>query len=782
MSSKTKKKSAGTDSKTQADAVPTSSAKKVKVPKSFIARPSDTKKHTTVHLQSQIAEALELTKGQFVVVSKEGAGAVVAILEVDDDCESNVLKVPQALRELAGILLGDRLQISKKTSQPTYAKEVVCCIENGAKWDEISSAVKQGVADVGVFQPGLKLMVKGRAVTIAGAADNTGSVDSITSKISQMTLESSVDSSLVSPAYLFHSSMTLKATTDGFDYSLYPRVPRPLSLDHVGGLSKAISLLQSTVKLPLHHPTLFSDFGISPPRGILLHGPPGTGKTMLLRCVAYECGAHVLMINGPSVVSKYLGETENTIRELFAEAVKYQPSIIFMDEIDSLAPKRGSDDAGETESRVVATLLTMMDGMGDSGRVVVVGATNRPNSIDPALRRPGRFDQEVEIGIPDAEARADILSKQLARIKPEKCNLSPDDISDIASKTHGYVGADLAALCREGVMKTIARGLTGSSAPVRIGNIATLDLTNVNHIDSTIKIEKADLESALIDVRPSAMREIFLEMPKISWDDIGGQHELKQKLTEVVQLPLEAADTFSSLGISAPKGVLLYGPPGCSKTLTAKALASESGLNFLAVKGPEIFNKYVGESERTIREIFRKARAAAPSIIFFDEIDALASSREEASTSAAQHVLTSLLNEIDGVEELNGVVIVAATNRPSEIDPALLRPGRLDRHIYVAPPDKEARLHILHRKCQKFDIDNADSLFKDLAEATDGCSGAEVALLCQEAGLAAIMENKEARKVEERHFLHALKSISKGITPEMLEYYEDFSHRSGLSM
>lgn len=331
-------------------------------------------------------------------------------------------------------------------------------------------------------------------------------------------------------------------------------------------------------------------------------------------------------------------------------------------------------------------------------------------------------------------------------------------------------------------MKTIARGLTGSLAPVRIGNIATLDLTNVNHIDSTIKIEKADLESALIDVRPSAMREIFLEMPKISWDDIGGQHELKQKLTEVVQLPLEAANTFSSLGISAPKGVLLYGPPGCSKTLTAKALASESGLNFLAVKGPEIFNKYVGESERTIREIFRKARAAAPSIIFFDEIDALASSREEALTLAAQHVLTSLLNEIDGVEELNGVVIVAATNRPSEIDPALLRPGRLDRHIYVAPPDKEARLHILHRKCQKFDIDNADSLFEDLAEATDGCSGAEVALLCQEAGLAAIMENKEARKVEERHFLHALKSISKGITPEMLEYYEDFSHRSGLSM
>lgn len=779
MSSKTKKKSAGADLKSQIDAA--SPPKKIKVPKLFIARPTPTKQ-TSVYLQPQIAEAMELNKGSFVTVSKETGPGVVAILELEEIEESNVLRIPQRLRELGGILLGDRLQITKRSSQPLYAKQVVVQIPENQNWEDLNSAVKKTFGDIGVLQAGLTLEVKGVTITIAHIFDADTSIDDVTTKLSNMSLESSADMALVSPVFLFHSSTSISSTTQGIDYSIYPRIPRSTSLDNVGGLEKPISLLRSTVNLPLHHPTLFSDFGISPPRGILLHGPPGTGKTLLLRCMAHESGAHVLMINGPSVVSKYLGETENAIRDLFAEAAKYQPSIIIMDEIDSLAPKRGSDDAGETESRVVATLLTMMDGMGDSGRVVVVGATNRPNLIDPALRRPGRFDQEVEIGIPDVEARADILAKQLARMKSEKCNLLESDIKEVASKTHGYVGADLAALCREGVMKTIARGLSGLSAPIHVGAIASLDLSNIEHLDSRIRVEKADLEAAFVDVRPSAMREIFLEMPKVSWDDIGGQHELKQKLTEVVQLPLEASETFRTLGISAPKGVLLYGPPGCSKTLTAKALASESGLNFLAVKGPEIFNKYVGESERTIREIFRKARAAAPSIIFFDEIDALASSREESLTLAAQHVLTSLLNEIDGVEELNGVVIVAATNRPTEIDAALLRPGRLDRHIYVAPPDKEARLHILNRKCGKFEIDNSEALFERLAQATDGCSGAEVALLCQEAGLAAIMENKQTRKVDDRHFDHALLSISKGITPDMLEYYKEFSQRSGLTM
>lgn len=771
MSSKTSKKKLSTPAPAE--------GKKIKIPKQFIVRPT-LSKPTTVYLQPEIAEAMDLQNGKFVLISRDGGASAVAILSTSPDVdEAGVILVPKPIRLLTGLLLGDRVTVAKYDKQPPYAVKVEVRVDRDD--DEEPKGVKKLLNDAGVIQPGMIFSHNGQTITVVDVVQTGDSdVDAVSAKMAGLSVDGNSETVLASPAYLFNASSQVSYVTREVNSAKYPKLPRPFAFDQVGGLDKPISLLRSTVQLPLHHPSLFLDFGISPPRGILLHGPPGTGKTMLLRCVAHECDAHVLMVNGPLIVSKYLGETENALRDMFAEAVRYQPSIIFMDEIDSLAPKRGLDDAGETESRVVATLLTMMDGMGESGRVVVVGATNRPNSIDPALRRPGRFDQEVEVGIPDVEARADILGKQLGRMNSQKCALLDEDIKTVADKTHGYVGADLAALCREAVMKAIARGLTGSSVGTGVGSIAALG--NFDKMDPNTKVEVGDVEAALADIRPLAMREIFLEMPKVSWDDIAGQHDLKKKLVEVVQLPLEAAETFSQLGVSAPKGVLLYGPPGCSKTLTAKALASESGLNFLAVKGPEIFNKYVGESERTIREIFRKARAAAPSIIFFDEIDALASSRDDSLTLAAQNVLTSLLNEIDGVEELNGVVIVAATNRPTEIDAALLRPGRLDRHIYVAPPDRDARLHIITRRCSRFEVENLGPLFEHLADATHGCSGAEVSLLCQEAGLAAIMENKHATKVESRHFDHALKEISRGITPEMLEYYREFSGRSGLSM
>lgn len=750
--------------------------KKIKLPKAFITRPS-LGKNTTIVLQKDVAEAMELTAGQFVVITKEGGAGTVALVGTSGDIEeANVALVPKPVRALCGLLLGDRISISRYQKLLPFAGTVEVQITKNDSGKTITpEQVSKLLVDAGILHVGLTIQAKDYEATVVDVAADNKNVGSLSSKMADLSLADG-EVSLASPPHLFIPSSKVVIVDHDINLADYPKLPRPLAFDQVGGLEKAILLLRSTVQLPLHHPSLFLDFGISPPRGILLHGPPGTGKTMLLRCVAYESDAHVLMVNGPLIVSKYLGDTENALRDLFAEAIKYQPAIIFMDEIDSLAPSRGLDDAGEVESRVVATLLTMMDGMGDSGRVVVVGATNRPNAIDPALRRPGRFDQEVEIGIPDAEARADILRKQVARMNGDKCALLEEDINAVAQKTHGYVGADLSALCREAVMRAIARGLGSSGSLASIASFGNFD-----KMDPNTKLEVGDLENALVDVRPSAMREIFLEMPKVSWDDIAGQHELKQKLTEVVQLPLEAAPTFTKLGVSAPKGVLLYGPPGCSKTLTAKALATESGLNFLAVKGPEIFNKYVGESERAVREIFRKARAAAPSIIFFDEIDALASDREEAHTLASQNVLTSLLNEIDGVEELNGVVIVAATNRPSEIDSALLRPGRLDRHIYVGPPDREARLHLIKKRCSKFDVTH-EGLFERMADATEGCSGAEVVLLCQEAGLASIMENKEATKVEERHFDHALLGISRGITPEMLEYFEEFAHRSGLSM
>ncbi|KAG7660969.1 AFG2 [[Candida] subhashii] len=752
MSSKAsskKKSSVGTP-----DPTPTPT-KKIKIPKSFIVRPSNDdqpKQFSTVFIHPEIFTAMEFTPGQFVYVSRSDgglAGFVALVAAGVDILDKNVITISGSYRKLAGLLLGDRVEIVTYLNQPEYAKEVSVYVDEGEEnsEDELKKSLNKLLDDIGLIYPGLRFLIpkQDREMTIIDV-ENTASLEASLSKLSINEAAASSPSDIISPVYLFakgKSSITILTTPTTPSKSKYPNLPQPIQYSHIGGLSKQISLLKSTIELPLHNPTLFSSFGISPPRGILLHGPPGTGKSILLRSVANETpNVHVLTINGPAIVSKYLGETENTIRDIFMEARKYQPSIIFMDELDSIAPPRQAEDTsgGETEARIVAQLLTMMDGLGDSARVIIIGATNRPNSIDVGLRRPGRFDQEIEIGIPDIASRGDILQKLVNKMQMGKYELDQGDIGLIASKTHGYVGADLTALCREAVMQAIKRGLATG--------------------EGEIKMKVEDLISAMSEIRPSAMREIFLEMPKVYWTDIGGQEELKKKLIEVVQLPLEAAGSFKRLGVSAPKGVLLYGPPGCSKTLTAKALATESGLNFLAVKGPEIFNKYVGESERTIREIFRKARAASPSIIFFDEIDAISGDRDSANTQTSQTVLTSLLNEIDGVEELKGVVIVGATNKPTEIDPRNNSgPSNLS-----------------------FNVDSNEVDFEQLAELTQGCSGAEVTLLCQEAGLAAVMEDKEANKVEKKHFDHALKGISKGITEDMLDYYKSFSNRSGLNV
>lgn len=758
-----------------------STSKKIKLPKSYILRPNYAENHlnksiSKVWVNNDILIGTDITSGSVVLVrnAESSSPGVVARVFESKECDKTELLMSPNLRKLGAFLLGDRVVFSTFGKQPSYAQDVhIAAIEqntpSGAQSTKIDfelwrKPIQKTLDDIGLVCPGMAFLA-----TLDGVTTQLSLIDistDVQERLEGLSLDSkSSDSATVSPPFIYAKGKTdiIQAATATFSKTKYPYLPLPTGFLSIGGLDKEISLLRSIIEVPLNNPGLFAEFGIAPPRGVLLHGPPGTGKTMLLRSVANEVDAHVLTVNGPSIVSKYLGETENALREIFLEARQYQPSIIFMDEIDSLAPNRNSDDSGETESRVVATLLTMMDGMGESGRVVVIGATNRPNSLDPALRRPGRFDQEVEIGIPDVNARLDILSKQFGKMSKEKCCLDEKDISAVALKTHGYVGADLTALCRESVMKAINRGKRAGTP------------------QGDIKLYIEDVEEALLEIRPSAMREIFLEMPKVYWTDIGGQEELKRKLVEVVQLPLEAAPTFANLGVLAPRGVLLYGPPGCSKTLTAKALATELGLNFLAVKGPEIFNKYVGESERTIREIFRKARAASPSIIFFDEIDAISGDRDSASTSAALQVLTTLLNEIDGVEELNGVVIVAATNRPTEIDPALLRPGRLDRHIYVGPPDLEARLQILQTRTAKFNLPESVSL-AEIAELTEGCSGAEVALVSQEAGLAAVMENKSATRVEKRHFDHALKGVSRGITEDMLEYYREFAARGGLNV
>lgn len=526
----------------------------------------------------------------------------------------------------------------------------------------------------------------------------------------------------------------------------------PITYSSIGGLAAQISSLREIVELPLLKPHVFARFNMSPPRGVLLYGPPGTGKTMLLRAVAHETSAHVFTISGPSIISKYMGEAEENLRNLWQKAEKAGPSIIFIDEVDAITPKREAD-SGEAESRIVASLLTLMDGMDVNSKVVVIAATNRPNTIDPALRRPGRFDREIEIGIPDAKARLEILEVLLEKIPHE---LSLSFIENIASKTHGFVGADLSAVCRESVLVTIKAGLKSGKS------------------EKSLVVEESHMLEALPLVRPSAMREIFLETPKTRWSDIGGQESVKQKLRESVEWPLKHPETFKRLGIIPAKGVLLYGPPGCSKTLTAKALATEAGLNFMAVKGPEIFNKYIGEAERALREVFRKARAASPSIIFFDEIDALSSSRGSEGEGASDRILTTLLNEIDGVEDLINVTILAATNRPDVIDSALLRPGRLDKLLYVGPPDLSSREKILEIQFNKMSI-SSDLSIPDLAVALDGCSGAEIAGVCRDAGLLAMHDNLEALQIDKRHFEEAVGKVKRGITPEMIAFYEAFA-------
>jgi len=531
----------------------------------------------------------------------------------------------------------------------------------------------------------------------------------------------------------------------------------------IGGLHDAIQKIRELVELPLKHPELFQRLNLDPPKGILLHGPPGTGKTLLARAVANETDAYFISITGPEVMSKYYGESEERLRRLFEEAKKHSPAIIFIDEIDAIAPKR-SEVTGDVEKRVVSQLLALMDGLEPRESIIVIGATNRINALDPALRRPGRFDREIEIGVPNTEGRYEILQIHTRGVPLEK----DVDLKKIAEMTHGFVGADLAALVREAAMHALRRFLREHNIDINSSDPISEEL--LEHL----KVSMKDFMEALKEIRPSALREIFIEIPNIRWNDIGGLDSVKQQLREIVEWPLKYPEIFTRMGIEPPKGVLLYGPPGCGKTLLAKAVATESEANFIAVKGPELLSKWVGESERAVREVFRKARQSAPTIIFFDEIDALAPRRGiyVGDSGVSERVISQLLTEMDGLHTRGDVIVIAATNRPDLLDPALLRPGRFDRLIYVPAPDFKARLSILKIHVRNMPL-APDVNLEKIARMAEGYSGADLAALAREAAMNALRRDINAKFVKMDDFLRAFEKIHASLTPDLLKYYEE---------
>ncbi|WP_406660718.1 CDC48 family AAA ATPase [Methanolobus sp. ZRKC3] len=501
-----------------------------------------------------------------------------------------------------------------------------------------------------------------------------------------------------------------------------------ITYEDIGGLKRELGLVREMIELPLKHPELFQKLAVDPPKGVLLYGPPGTGKTMIARAVASESDANFISVSGPEIVSKYYGESEQKLREIFEEAEKDSPSIIFIDEVDSIAPKR-DEVVGEMERRIVAQLLSLMDGLASRGRVVVIAATNRPNSIDEALRRGGRFDREIEVGIPDCGGRLQILYVH-TRGMPLEEGL---DLQEIADVTHGFVGADLSSLCKEAAMHALRRMLP----ELHMDDVE--DEIPAEFMEK-LEVTRRDFDDALKNIEPSAMREVFVEVPRVKWDEIGGLGKAKQELIEAVEWPLKYPELFEAVATKPPRGIMLFGPPGTGKTMLVKAVATESAANFISIKGPELFSRYVGESERAVRETFRKAKQAAPTVIFFDEIDSMASERgSSVDAHTTERVVSQILTEIDGVEELKDVVIIAATNRPDIVDPALLRPGRFDRLIYVRPPDKESRVLIfnIHLKDKPL-ADDID--VQELAEMTEGYVGADIGSICREATMLALRE------------------------------------------
>lgn len=542
-----------------------------------------------------------------------------------------------------------------------------------------------------------------------------------------------------------------------------------ITYEDIGGLTEEVKKIREMVEIPLKHPELFDKLGIEPPKGVLLYGPPGTGKTMLAKAVAGETEANFISISGPEIFDKFYGESEKKIKKIFEDAEKNAPSIIFFDEIDAIAPSREENlHAGEVERRVVSQLLTMMDGLNNRGKVIVIAATNRPDSIDSALRRPGRFDREIEINVPNREGRLEIL-----KIHTRGMPLNKDVKLDLlAEKTHGFVGADISALAKEAAM-TVLRGV--------LPKINIKEKGIPQEILESLIVSKKDFEEALKYVRPSAMREVLAEIPPIKWDDVGGVESVKQDLREIVEWPLKNPESFRNMGIKPSRGILLYGPPGTGKTLLAKAVAKESGANFITIKGPELQKEgIVGRDTERLRKMFKRARQVAPCIIFFDEIESIAGRRGMSHGTLAdanEGLLNTLLTEMDGIESSKNIIVLGATNRPDMLDPALMRPGRFDRIVYVPVPEKVGREEILKIHASEVPIKNKDKIIHLVAEQTEGYTGADIEALVREAAMIALRENRDAKEVTETHFKKAMERVAPSVTKSDQERYKAIEKR-----
>ena len=675
-----------------------------------------------VRLDSNACSQLDVSQGDYVVLKGKKEALAKVLPSAREDEGLDVVRMDSSLRSNAGVSLGDQVVVQKTTLQE--AKTVTIAPTEEVKFSGDPTAIFHQKM---VSKP----VMKGNVLTF---------------NIMGTTLHYVVTKTTPKK----HVRVTQNTQIQVLDKVSTPedvKVPS-LTYDDIGGLKEEVSAIREMVEIPMKHPEVFERIGISPPKGVLLHGPPGTGKTLLAKALANELDAYFKVINGPEIVSKYYGESEKQLREIFEEAEKNAPGIIFLDEIDSIAPNR-DEVSGEAERRVVAQLLTLMDGLKSRGNVVVIAATNRPNSVDPALRRPGRFDREIPINPPSREGRREILDVHTRGMplveKPYSESGSQEsgstdwvDLDKLAEVTHGFTGADLEVLTKEAAMKALKKWI-----PDLVKFEDTIPAESLEHI----KITMSHFTDALHKVEPSAMREVLIKKPNVHWDEIGGLEDAKQELKEMVEMPLKEPEVFREAGITAPKGILLTGPPGTGKTMLAKAVATETEANFISVKGPELVSKWVGESEKAVREIFKKAKQVAPCVIFFDEFDSIASLRGASSNSANDKIVNQLLTELDGVEELTGVSIIAATNRADLIDEALKRPGRLDSIVEVGLPDIKTReaIFAIHTK----NMPAGELNLKKLAELSDGFNGAQIAGVCQKVGLQAIRDrDSKAKKLK----------------------------------